>query len=64
VLPGERVREDAMNLLWSYPLVAADALQLAAALTWCNHNPQRRHFISFDMRLCDAAAKAGFSVLS
>ncbi|MGH9962241.1 MAG: type II toxin-antitoxin system VapC family toxin [Pyrinomonadaceae bacterium] len=64
ILPGEGMRETAANLLWRYPLVAADALQLAASLTWCKHNPRGCHFVCFDERLCDAAAKLGFWVLS
>ena len=34
VLPGEAMRNMAGRLLLSHPLHAADALQLAAALTW------------------------------
>jgi hypothetical protein len=47
----------------SYPLRAADALQLAAALIWCNRHPRGKTFISGDERLLEAAEKEGFNVI-
>jgi hypothetical protein len=44
-------------------LRAADALQLAAALIWCNHYPRGRTFISGDERLLEAAEREGFDVI-
>lgn len=64
VLPGDSVRDLAFRLLDSYELRAADSLQLAAALTWCQQRPARRSFICADQRLSQAAVSAGFSVLS
>lgn len=63
ILPGEQVRESAMRLLDEYPLRAADSLQLAASLTWCDQRPSKRKFICGDRRLSEAADAAGFSVL-
>lgn len=63
IVPSDAVRDKAETLLDSYPLRAADSLQLAAALVWCRGRPSSRTFISSDTRLCDAAALAGFTVL-
>jgi hypothetical protein len=53
----------ALQLLIEYPLRAADSLQLAASLTWCEQRPSRRTFLSGDQRLSHAARSVGFSVL-
>ena len=63
ILPGDEVRELAGDLLDKFSLRSADSLQLAAALTWCQQRPSKRIFVCGDLRLCDAAEKAGFSVL-
>jgi predicted nucleic acid-binding protein len=63
ILPGDQVRELAMQSLDKYSLRAADSLQLAASLTWCEQRPSRRSFICGDHRLAEAAESAGFSVL-
>jgi uncharacterized protein len=63
VLPDDQLRDLAAESLDSFVLRAADALQLAAALIWCQKRPTRRNFISADRRLLQAAAAAGFSVL-
>jgi predicted nucleic acid-binding protein len=60
ILPTERVRELAEGLLQTYPLRAADALQLAAALTWTRKQPRKRTFICCDNRLAESALKEGF----
>src|SRR5215510_8633426 len=44
VQPIEEVRELAERLLGRYRLRAADALQLAAALVWCENRPRQRVF--------------------
>jgi predicted nucleic acid-binding protein len=64
LLPIEAVREQAEELLVRYPIRAADALQLAAALVWCHGRPQRRIFVCFDRRLREAASQTGFEVRS
>lgn len=64
IAPTDDVRQLALALLRNYPLRAADALQLAAALVWCRERPAGRTFICADARLCEAAALAGFTVLA
>jgi len=63
ILPGDHVRDLAMRLLDAHELRAADRLQLAAALTWCQQRPAKRDFVCADQRLSNAAIAAGFSVL-
>src|SRR5215475_5769086 len=46
ILPSDSLRDLAGQLLDTYELRAADSLQLAAALTWCQHRPSRRAFLS------------------
>jgi predicted nucleic acid-binding protein len=45
-----------------HPLRAADALQLAAALIWCEEQPHGETFVSLDDRLRGAASKEGFTL--
>jgi len=63
VQPSELLRGTAERLLAVHALRAADALQLAAALQWCQHQPRNRDLVSFDGRLRDADYKEGFAVL-
>ncbi len=63
VQPSELLRGTADRLLAVHALRAADALQLAAALHWCQRQPMNRQLISFDGRLRDAAYKEGFTIL-
>jgi len=58
------VREQAEELLARYKIRAADALQLAAALVWCQGRPQHRTLVCFDERLGEAGSKIGFEVTS
>ena len=62
ILPDDQVRDLATQLLDEHSLRAADSLQLAASLIWCEQRPSRRNFICGDRRLADAADAAGFSV--
>jgi len=62
ILPGDALRDLAMRLLDSHELRAADSMQLAAALTWCQQRPARRPFVCADLRLSKAAEAAGFDV--
>ncbi|TCJ16468.1 hypothetical protein E0L93_10140 [Rubrobacter taiwanensis] len=57
--PTNRLRSLAERLLAVHPLCAADALQLAAALRWCENNPAGREFVCLDDRLREAATKGG-----
>ncbi len=63
VAPTLPLRERAGRLLAGHPLRAADALQLAAALIWCDESPQGNAFICLDERLAEAARREGFTVL-
>ncbi len=63
VLPSSEVRGHARRLLLRHPLRAADALQLAAALTWAQARPDEHEFVCLDGRLQEAAAGEGFTVL-
>jgi len=51
------------GLVEAHPLRAADALQLAAALVWCDEAPQGETFVCLDKRLSAAARREGFAVL-
>jgi len=62
VQPSEDLRFEAERLLRTYPLRAADALQLAAGLMWCSRHPDGRAFIVADDALADAAGLEGFTV--
>lgn len=63
IVPTDPLRDIARRMLDTYDLKAADGLQLAAALMWCQQRPGRRNFICTDQRLSRAATAAGFSVL-
>jgi uncharacterized protein len=63
VQPSELLRGTAERLLAVHALTAADALQLAAALHWCQRQPINRDLVSFDTRIRDAAYKEGFTIL-
>ncbi len=58
----DEIKLVAQRVLHLHPLRAADALQLAAALMWVNHRPMRKLFLTFDVRLAEAAYKEGFTV--
>lgn len=60
---SDDVRRRAERLLGVHPLRAADALQLAAALVWCEDDPSGDTFVCLDDRLRDAAHREGFSLL-
>jgi predicted nucleic acid-binding protein len=63
ILPSDQIRDLATESLDTYSLRAADSLQLAGSLIWCEQRPARRNFICGDHRLAQAADSAGFSVL-
>jgi len=58
----DAVRDLTFGVLDRFPLKAADALQLAAALAWAKERPSGRLFVSSDTRLSVAAREAGFEV--
>jgi predicted nucleic acid-binding protein len=60
VPPSLALKSRATVLLHQYDLRAADALQLAAALQWCENQPTGRIFLTSDNKLRDAARLTGF----
>lgn len=62
--PSVRVRERALRMLRVHPVRAADALQLAAAVTAAEDHPATLPFVTYDDRLAEAAQREGFHVLS
>jgi uncharacterized protein len=60
-LSGLRVRAE--RALAVHPLSAADALQLAAGITWRADSTERHEFVCRDARLRDAASREGFALL-
>jgi len=62
ILPTDSLRELACVQLERFPIRAADALHLGAALIWCNRKPRGRLFVCNNLRLGDAARQAGFTV--
>ena len=63
IQPVDEVRSLAEGVLERHDLAAADAVQLAAALLWCDARPRRRALICFDERLARAGEREGFTVL-
>jgi hypothetical protein len=57
------VRRHAERLVESHPLRAADALQLAAALTAAEQDPTSFEFVTLDRQQALAAEREGFRVL-
>jgi predicted nucleic acid-binding protein len=64
IQPTLHVRDLAESHIDRYALRSADALQLAAALDWCNERPKRHNFLCCDRRLTEAARQVGFSVIA
>ena len=62
VTPSRAVRKYAHRLLRSYELRAADVLQLAAALVWSG-DAAGSEFVTFDVRLSEAARREGFALV-
>ena len=63
IQPTDEVCNTAERLLSTHKLRAADALQLAAALAWCRHQPRGRYFIGADGDLATAAEAEGFTTI-
>ena len=59
----QSVRARALRLLGTHSLRAADALQLAAALVFCDERTESLPFVCLDDRLADAARKERFPVI-
>jgi len=63
ILPSTMLRTRAERALRVHRLRAADALQLAAALTAAEGDPASLDVVTFDGRLKESAVKEGFNVL-
>jgi predicted nucleic acid-binding protein len=63
IAPMPDVRDRAESVLAVHPLRAADGLQLGAALVWAKERTAARELVSLDVRLREAAAKEGFTVI-
>jgi len=63
VTPTDEVRRRAGRLVAAHPLRAADALQLGAALVWCEEQSHGEVFVCLDDRLREAARREGFSLV-
>jgi len=63
IVPSIAVRRTAERLLRLHPLRGADALQLAAALIACDHDPSTLPIVCLDARLSSAARREGFEVV-
>ena len=63
VSPTDEVRRRAGRLVAAHPLRAADALQLGAALVWCEEQSHGEVFVCLDDRLREAARREGFSLV-
>lgn len=62
VSPTDEVRRRAGRLVAAHPLRASDALQLGAALVWCEEQSHGEVFVCLDDRLREAARREGFSL--
>jgi predicted nucleic acid-binding protein len=60
IQPSDGLRAKSTQLVHRYDLRAADSFQLAAALEWCEDDPQGRVFLTADGRLREAARSSGF----
>ncbi len=63
VTASDDLRRRAMRLLSVHRLRASDALQLAAALAWCEEQPSGETFVCLGKRLREAARREGFTLL-
>ena len=61
--PTDDARLLAMLISKYHPLKAADALQIAAALRWCDGDTAGAGFVCLDAQLRRAAQDEGFAVL-
>lgn len=61
IQPSNALRDQAAVLVERYDLKAADAMQLAAALSWCENPPRGEIFLTAYQRLREAAVLNGFN---
>lgn len=60
--PEPRIKELAKTFPANHGLKAADILQLAAALVWCNEIPKNKDFVSGDAKLLKVAEDIDFTI--
>ena len=63
IAPSDDIRTRAIHLLGTHGLRAGDALQLAAALAWCEGQPGGEVMVCTDRRLREATKQEGFELL-
>ena len=63
IQPKQALRAAAQHLVASHALRAADAVQLAAALSWVELSGERSTIVTLDQRLRDAAQREGLATL-
>lgn len=63
ISPSNLLKNRAIRLLATHSLRAGDALQLAAALRWCQEQTGGVSFVCLDQKLRQAASAEGFTVL-
>ena len=61
--PLDRLREVAIRVLQTHALRAADALQIAAAISAAEDRPATLSLVTLDARLAQAATREGFIVV-
>jgi predicted nucleic acid-binding protein len=60
IQPSNALRARALQLIERYDLKAADSMQLAAALDWCEDSANGEIFLTADQKLREAAVLSGF----
>ena len=60
IQPSNALCSKAVQVVERYDLRAADSLQLAAALAWCEDAPPGHVFLTVDQKLREAARLSGF----
>jgi uncharacterized protein len=61
IQPNSRIKQLAKTFPAQYNMKAADSVQLASALIWCNEKPKGKDFVSGDEHLVKVAQTAGFT---
>ena len=62
MLPSDAIRGTAERLLAVHSLRTADALQIAAAIQWCQGLTTDQALVTFDRRLREACYREGFTI--
>jgi uncharacterized protein len=62
IQPTSKIKELARTFPHPHNMKAADSLQLASALIWCNEKPKGKDFVSGDEHLIKVAQTIGFTI--